>query len=149
MCYDFISIAPFETKYHRNYTLSQAINTNAVSQIANFCTTHLIFWVQKCVKCVYAEKYVKMQCTTCILKTVQKLSVERWTRHTLNKRHIGDVAEVTSQTSQLSKWWQDITAEDFLAPPTWRVNVAALHWCELYMFLHWAPLCILLSDSRR
>ncbi len=62
-----------------------------------------------------------MQCTTRTLKTVQKLSVERWTRHTLNKCHIGDVKEVTPQTSQLSKWWQGITAEDFHAPPTWQL----------------------------
>lgn len=28
------------------------------------------------------------------LQTVQKLGVERWTLHSLNERHIGDVAEV-------------------------------------------------------
>ncbi len=62
-----------------------------------------------------------MQCTTHALKTVKKLSVERRTLHTLNKRHIGDMEEVTSQTSRLSKWSQGITAEDFRAPPTWRL----------------------------
>ncbi len=35
-----------------------------------------------------------MQRTTRALKTVQKLGVEQWTLHTLNKRHIGDVEEV-------------------------------------------------------
>ncbi len=52
---------------------------------------------------------------------VQKLSVERWTLHALNKRHIGDVEEVMSQTSQLLEWSQGVTAEDFHALPTWRL----------------------------
>ncbi len=62
-----------------------------------------------------------MQCTTHALKTVQKLNLEQETFYSLNKRHIGDEEEVTSQTSQLSKWWQGITAEDFCAPPTRRL----------------------------
>lgn len=33
--------------------------------------------MHKCVKCVHAEKFVKMQFTSCTLKKVQK--VERWT----------------------------------------------------------------------
>lgn len=41
-----------------------------------------------------SEKYDEMLCTIHTLKTVQKLSVEWWTFHTLNKRHIGAVAEV-------------------------------------------------------
>ncbi len=86
-----------------------------------FCTKHLIFWVPKCGKCVHIEKYVKMQCTARALKTVQKLSAEQWTLHTLNKRRTGDVEEITSQTSQLSKWWQSITTEDFRKPPTWEL----------------------------
>lgn len=36
----------------------------------------------------------KMKCTILALKTVEKLSVERWTLHTPKERHIGDVAEV-------------------------------------------------------
>ncbi len=71
-------------------------------------------------KCVHTEVY-KIAVYTCTLKTVQKLSVEQWTRHTLNKRHIGDLEEVTSESSHLSKWSQGITAEDFRAPPTWRL----------------------------
>ncbi len=59
--------------------------------------------VHKSTKFVHTEKYAKMQCTTCALKRVQKLSMEQWTLHTLNRRHIGDVAEAMSQTSQLWK----------------------------------------------
>ncbi|OOO00337.1 MAG: hypothetical protein ATN35_07620 [Epulopiscium sp. Nele67-Bin004] len=54
-------------------------------------------------------------------RTIQKLSVEQWTLHTHNERHIGDVAEAMSQNSQLSKWRQGITAKGFLATPTWRL----------------------------
>ncbi len=52
-----------------------------------------------------------MQCTTRALKTVRKLSGERWTHHTLNEPHVEDVVEATSQTFQLSKWQQGITAK--------------------------------------
>ncbi len=94
----------------RRQWLGLGVSTRAVSQIAYFCTKHLIFWVQKCTKCIHAEKYAKMQCTTHALTTVQKC-VEWWTLHTLEKGK--------SQTPQLLKWWQDITAEDFRTPPTW------------------------------
>ncbi len=42
-----------------------------------------------------------MECTTHALQTVQKLFVEQRTLHTLNERHIGDVAEAESPASQL------------------------------------------------
>ncbi len=122
----------------------RVIQTQAVFQITLFCTKHFIFWVRKCAKCVLTG-----QCTTHALKTVQILSVWRWTLHTLNKRHVADVAEAISQTSHLSKWQQRITAEGFLAPLTWRLWMSpcctdASYTC-FYTKHHYVY--ILLSDS--
>lgn len=39
---------------------------------------------------VNTEKYMKTQSIIRTLKKVQKLTVERWTPHTLNESHIGD-----------------------------------------------------------
>ncbi len=57
--YWYIKTHPDETKE----------NIITVSQIAYFCTKHLIFWAQKCVKCSHTEKNVEMQRTTHALKT--------------------------------------------------------------------------------
>ncbi len=84
-----------------------------------------------CVKCVQTDKYMKMQCKIHALKTVQKLSVERWTLHTLNECHIGDVAEATSQTLTFKMAAGDNS--DLVA-----VHVATLYRCKLHMFLHQA-----------
>lgn len=46
---------------------------------------------------VHTHKYKKMQCAFCMLKTVQKLSVQHWPVHAFNERHIGEVAEVARQ----------------------------------------------------
>lgn len=42
----------------------------------------------ECMKCVHTEKHLEMQCTNRALKTVLKLSVERWTRYVLNEHLI-------------------------------------------------------------
>lgn len=42
-------------------------------------------------KCIPTEKQAKMQCTTRVLRAVQKFSVERLIPHTLN--HTGDKAD--------------------------------------------------------
>lgn len=63
----------------------------------DFEFTHLthkyfIFCVYTCVKSVHTEKYAPILCTICTLKTVQKLSLERWNDTSpLNQWHIGDV----------------------------------------------------------
>lgn len=44
------------TFYSSNLSMKE---TNGVFQIACFCPTHLIFRVQKCMKYVHTEKYMK------------------------------------------------------------------------------------------
>lgn len=63
--------------------------------MAYFCTKH-------------TDNYAKMHCTIHALKMVQRLSVQRRTLDTLHEHHIGDVANVLSQTSQLYKRQQGI-----------------------------------------
>ncbi len=74
-----------------------------------------------------------MQCITRTLKTVQKLTAERYPLHNLNKHRISDVAEAISQTSQLSKWRQGFTARGLLAllAMSPRCTIASYTCCAL------------------
>ncbi len=80
-------------RLHWNCKNSQYKITTDVFQITYFCTKHLIFWVQKCTKCVHIEKYVKLQCTTRTIKTLKNWLWNNGQLTPFNERHIGDVAQ--------------------------------------------------------
>ncbi len=58
----------------------------------------------------HTKKHVKMQCKTRTLKTVKKLSVERWTLQIVSEHHIVinfsafKMAEGTTATGFLTPW---------------------------------------------
>lgn len=72
-----------------------------------------------------AEVYKVRRIGKCrVLKTVQKLSVESFTLHTLNKRYIGDTDKATSQAFQLLKRPQGIVT-------TWQHGDSALLYSQI------------------
>lgn len=81
----------FATELHWDWLKNSVGPKSHTSDIYSyhFSDKYLLFQVQKWAFTL--KKYVKMQCPVCTLKAVQKLSLEQWT---LNKRHIGDIAEV-------------------------------------------------------
>lgn len=60
--------------------------------MAYFCTKYFICCISA-QSAFTVSKYAKIQCAIAALKMVQKVRVERWTVHTLNKRPFGDAAE--------------------------------------------------------
>ncbi len=124
-------------------------DTVDVSQISYFCTKHLIVCVEAC--------KVRSHWKVC------KNAV--YYLHTQNGPKIESGTMDISHPQQMPYWWRrgkyvtNFPTFEMVAGHYSRgfshtsvlatVNVTTLQRCKLYMFLHWAPLCILLSASRR
>lgn len=72
------------------------------SRITCFSTKHIIIWVHTCAKC-YSQTHNSPEIV---------LNYRHFT--TLNKWHFGDVEEAAWQTSQLSKWRQEMIVSRWL-----------------------------------